>query len=196
MGTLPDKPPGARHGSSLSSTTCSPASVDMGTCQELVMGTLHMSVQRANEIAVAAVGLQLAGETLSSRCSYLRGRCVPTKSPLPVRRKGGVLTLDATEVTNTVGRNLVAPRTPRAGSARIPNPAPAVDRPRPDRTRPLASDTGPRQPRRPDERIECSSLAAMAARLEQTCVWVLLCGAQHGKHIIMREFSGDNPPAR
>ena len=83
MGTLPDEPPGARHGSSLSSTTCSPASVDMGTRQELAvgtlrwepdrtravgpphraMGTLHMSVQRGNETAVAAVGLQLAGET-------------------------------------------------------------------------------------------------------------------------------------
>ena len=62
-----------------------------------------MSVQRGNETAVAAVGLQLAGETLSSRCSYLRGRCVPTKSPLPVRRKGGVLTLDATEVNQLSG---------------------------------------------------------------------------------------------
>ena len=55
MGTLPpDDPPGARHGSSLSSTTtCSPASVDMGTRQDpcggpphRAMGTLHMSVQR------------------------------------------------------------------------------------------------------------------------------------------------------
>ena len=34
-----------------------------------------------------------------------------------------------------------------------PSRAQPVDRPRPDRTRPLASDTGPRQPRRPDERI-------------------------------------------
>ena len=34
-----------------------------------------------------------------------------------------------------------------------PRRAQPVDRPRPDRTRPLASDTGPRQPRRPDERI-------------------------------------------
>ena len=33
-----------------------------------------------------------------------------------------------------------------------PNRAQLVDRPRPDRTRPLASDTGPRQPRRPDKR--------------------------------------------
>ena len=65
----------------------------MGT--HLAMGTLHMSVQRGNETAVGAGGCSSPAQALSSRCSYLRGRCVPTKSPLPVRRKSGVLTLDA-----------------------------------------------------------------------------------------------------
>ena len=34
-----------------------------------------------------------------------------------------------------------------------PNRAQPIDRPRPDQPRPMASDAGPRQPRRPDERI-------------------------------------------
>ena len=60
------------------------------------MGTLHMSVQRGNETAVAAVGLQLAGMARL----LLEGRCLSLEGPL----KNGCHVQESLELEGHINR--------------------------------------------------------------------------------------------
>ena len=82
------------------------------------MGTLHMSVQRANETAVAVEALQLAGADPQLALFVSEGPMCPNEKPVTSETKGrgsdprrhgasNFVTMTKLEVTNSVGRNLV-----------------------------------------------------------------------------------------
>ena len=118
-------------------------SVDMGTRQELAMGTLHMSVQRGNESAVAAGGcLAVAVLDLLTATTRVHGHGHSIASASRAREHDGSrvirvgLSWSRTPEPRELG--LRGFRTLPPPSTGDPNRAqPPVDRPRPDRTRPL-----------------------------------------------------------
>ena len=78
-------PPGARPGSPAGG---GPDRTPAARLPHRAMGTLHMSVQRGNETAVAAVELQLAGADPQLALVVSEGPMCPNEKPVISETKG------------------------------------------------------------------------------------------------------------